>query len=115
MSPLNEETSDAESDEEVFVYPAETATLDRADNHVKPPAVAATRVQRPSPAQLESLYAAASSGDLPLMKNIFGTALQNGQVQSFALANEASTRTGLTAFHVASSRGYLEVVKWRRF
>lgn len=67
---------------------------------------------RPSPAQLEALYAAASSGDLRLLKNLFRNALDTAQVEPFALANDASTRTGLTALHAASSRGYLDIVIW---
>lgn len=66
----------------------------------------------PTPAQLESLIAASSSGDLTLLQNLFRNALQTGEVEPFALANDASTRSGLTALHIASSRGYLEVVKW---
>ena len=69
----------------------------------------------PSPAQLESLQAAASSGDLTLLKKLFRTALQTGNVEPFALANDASPRTGLTALHAASSRGYLDIVKWREY
>ena len=67
----------------------------------------------PSPAQLESLQAASSSGDLELLKKLFRTALQTGEVEPFALANDASPRTGLTALHSAASRGYLDIVKWR--
>ena len=67
---------------------------------------------RPSPAQLEALYAAASSGDLRLLKNLFRNALDTAEVEPFALANDASTRTGLTALHAASSRGYLDIVMW---
>lgn len=65
----------------------------------------------PSPAQLEALQAAASSGDLRLLQNLFRSALE-GDVEPFALANDASSRTGLTALHVAASRGYLEIVKF---
>lgn len=68
----------------------------------------------PSPAQLESLYAAASSGDLPLLKRLFRNALERNDVEQFNLANDASTRTGFTALHVAASRGYLEIVQWRK-
>lgn len=67
----------------------------------------------PSPAQLESLYAAASSGDLPLLKRLFRNALKSNDVQQFSLANDASTRTGFTALHAAASRGYLDIVQWR--
>lgn len=77
-----------------------------------PPAPKPTKTH-PSPAQLESLQAAASSGDLSLLQKLFRTALQTGDVEPFALANDASPRTGLTALHAASSRGYLDIVKWR--
>ena len=70
--------------------------------------------QPPSPAQLESLYAAATSGDLPLLKQIFQNALRNGEVEPFSLANNASSRTGFTALHAAASRGYLDMVTWRK-
>lgn len=65
-----------------------------------------------SPAQLEALYAAASSGDLPLLQRIINNALQIGNVESFSLVNGASSRTGLTALHAAASRGYIDIVKW---
>lgn len=68
---------------------------------------------QPSPAQLESLYAAASAGDLRLLKSIFQKASENGNVEAFSLANDASSRTGLTALHAAASRGYMDIVKWR--
>lgn len=65
-----------------------------------------------SPAQLEALCAAASSGDLPLLKKLFSTALQGGDLEPFALANDASSRTGFTAVHSAATRGRLEIVQW---
>lgn len=68
---------------------------------------------RPSPAQLEALSAAASQGDLALLKKLFITALQSGKLEAFALANDASSRTGFTALHAAASRGYLDIVEWR--
>lgn len=67
----------------------------------------------PSPAQLEALSAAASQGDLVLLKKLFATALQGGDLGAFALANDASSRTGFTALHAAASRGYLDIVNWR--
>jgi hypothetical protein len=67
-----------------------------------------------SPAQLEALYAAASSGDLLLLQGIIRNALQTGNVDPFSLVNDASSRTGLTALHASASRGYLEIVKWRK-
>ncbi|GAW07703.1 ankyrin unc44 [Lentinula edodes] len=66
----------------------------------------------PTPAQLESSYAASSSGDLSLLQKIFVTAHETGGISAFSLANDASTRTGLTALHAAASRGYEDVVRW---
>ena len=70
--------------------------------------------QKPTQAQLEALYAAASSNDLRLLQNLFRNACQNEDVEEFAFANNAATRTGLTALHAAASRGYLEIVQWRK-
>lgn len=79
------------------------------------PPVVPAKPPKPSPsaAQLESLQAAASSGDLSLLKKLFRNALDAGEVGSFALANDASPRTGLTALHAAASRGHLVIVQWR--
>ncbi|KAF9534177.1 hypothetical protein CPB83DRAFT_320860 [Crepidotus variabilis] len=96
-------------DEEEFVYPSEPSSVGVAS------APAPTRVSEPSPAQLESLFAAASSGDLPLLKRLFKKAVENGEVEAFALANYASTRTGFTALHAAASRGYYDIAVWRMF
>ena len=70
--------------------------------------------RKPTQAQLEALYAAASSNDLRLLQDLFKDACQNEDVEEFALANDAAVRTGLTALHAAASRGYLEVVQWRK-
>lgn len=70
--------------------------------------------QKPTQAQLEALYAAASSNDLRLLQSLFRNACQNEDVEEFALANDAAVRTGLTALHAAASRGYLEIVQWRK-
>jgi Ankyrin repeats (many copies) len=67
-----------------------------------------------TPAQLEALYAAASSGDLPLLQRIIRNASQTGNIEPFSLVNDASSRTGLTGLHAAASRGYLNIVKWRK-
>lgn len=100
---------DHEDEDEEFVYPGETSADSSAPQIVIP------RQLHPSPAQLESLYAAASSGDLTLLKRLFKSALETGDVQPFSLANDASSRTGFTALHAAASRGYLHIVKWREF
>jgi len=69
----------------------------------------------PSPAQLESLYAAASGGDLPLLKRLFTHVVETNAIQQFSLANDVSMRTGFTVLHVASSHGHLEIVQWRKY
>ncbi|KAG6837980.1 hypothetical protein H0H93_008374 [Arthromyces matolae] len=114
-----------DDDDENFVYPGLSTSVE--DEEVQSTAVlevnssttaevirgeVSRTPQPPSPAQLESLYAAASTGDLPLLKQLFHNALNNGDVESFGLANNESSRTGLTALHAAASRGYLEIVKW---
>ncbi|KAJ7742475.1 ankyrin repeat-containing domain protein, partial [Mycena maculata] len=91
-----------DEDDEEFVYPIS----EPQDN--SPPVL---QPKHPSPAQLESLYAAASSGDLPLLKRLFRNALE-GNVEPFSLSNDSSSRTGLTALHIAASRGYLDIVIW---
>jgi len=97
---------DNDDDDEEFVYPSSPATVEHG---IGP---SPSREAQPSPAQLESLYAAASSGDLPLLKRLFKTAVENGQVEPFSLANHASTRTGFTALHTATSRGYHDIAVW---
>ena len=117
------EVSDNDSDEEEFVYPGVTDSFTDDTNasiiaqEVPPaePALVSTPAplqRHPSPAQLESLYAAASSGDLSLLQKLFRNALKIGDVEAFALANDASTRTGFTTLHAAASRGFLDLVKW---
>ncbi|KAF9008932.1 hypothetical protein BDQ17DRAFT_88028 [Cyathus striatus] len=115
----NDTHSDVQSsdDDDEFVYPGApsaepehvAAPVELTETPSPPPA---GRQSHPSPAQLESLYAAASSGDLPLLKRVFKNALETGEVEPFGLANDASTRTGFTALHAAASRGYLDMVMW---
>ncbi|KAG0709508.1 hypothetical protein DFH29DRAFT_840907 [Suillus ampliporus] len=111
-SPSSEEvvTSTAEAEQEQILVPDPAVPVDEPASPVSPPAVQTQ--PHPSPAQLEALSAAASSGDLSLLKKLFQTALQGGELEAFALANDASYRTGFTALHVAASRGYLDIVKW---
>ncbi|KAK7061613.1 ankyrin unc44 [Favolaschia claudopus] len=106
-SPLNSDDEDEEfvypgSEEPEFVYP----TTSTQPGPTSPP------VHHPSPAQLESIYAAASSGDLPLLQRLFRNAIESGNVEPFNLSNDASPRTGFTALHAAASRGYLDIVIW---
>lgn len=72
-------------------------------------------ITRASPAQLEAIYAAGSSGDLDLLQKLFSNAKATGDVESFALANDASPRTGLTVVHASASRGHAKVVKWCKY
>ncbi|KAG6817214.1 hypothetical protein H0H87_011572 [Tephrocybe sp. NHM501043] len=108
---------DDEDDGEEFVYPGVPTTEAEEEPAVVQiiegtPQDLSRPPQPPSPAQLESLYAAATSGDLPLLKQLFQNALRTGEVEPFSLANNASSRTGFTALHAAASRGYLDIVKW---
>ncbi|CAA7259898.1 unnamed protein product [Cyclocybe aegerita] len=96
-----------ESDDEEFVYPASGSNA--TEEHTSIPSA---RQMEPSPAQMESLYAAASSGDLPLLKRLFKNVVDNGEVERFSLANHASSRTGFTALHAAASRGYYDIAVW---
>ncbi|KAI0091941.1 hypothetical protein BDY19DRAFT_569176 [Irpex rosettiformis] len=93
---------------EVATYPAITV-IPPSSLQAPPPK------SHPTPAQLEAIQAAASNGDLSKLQELFRTALQAGDFEHFALANDASPRTGLTALHAAASRGHLELVRWRTF
>lgn len=95
----NTDTSD---DDEEFVYSEISANI----------ILASHPHQSPFPAQLESLYAAASSGDLHFLKQSFKAALESGEVEAFTLANHASIRSGFTVLHVAASRGHHALVVW---
>jgi len=95
-----------DSDNEEFVYQSEVSNLPHSTHH------SSFRQVHPSQAQLESLYAAASSGDLHLLQRLFKNALENGNVEPFSLANEASSRTGFTTLHTAASKGYHSMVVW---
>lgn len=101
----NPSQDENDSDEE-FVYRSEVSNLQHSTH------ISSSRQVHPSPAQLESLYAAASSGDLHLLQRLFKNALENGNVEPFSLANEASSRTGFTALHAAASKGHYNTVVW---
>ena len=98
----------AEDDDEQFIYPAPPVTDIDSIN------ISSPRQAHPSPAQLESLYAAAFSGDWPLLKRLFKNALESAEVEPFNLANDVSSRTGFTVLHVAASRGFYDIVVWCR-
>ena len=96
----------SDSEEEVFSYPNPSLSSPRV---AQPEA----NVQRPTLVQLEALYNSAVSGEISTLQQLFRTALESSNIEAFALANDASSRTGLTALHAAASRGHLEMVKWR--
>jgi Ankyrin repeats (many copies) len=99
---------------ELTEYPSSNEALHETSPHRPDPNPNPSLPAQPhaSPAQLEALYAASSSGDLTLLQRIINNALQTGNVESFSLVNGASSRTGLTALHAAASRGYIDIVKW---
>ncbi|THH12226.1 hypothetical protein EW145_g143 [Phellinidium pouzarii] len=66
----------------------------------------------PTAAQLEALYTAGLSGNLTHLKNLVNEATSSGKFEAFALANDASPRTGLTVVHAAASRGHMNALKW---
>lgn len=101
-----------EDEDEAFVYPGNSSEESTSEAPVLAP-VPQPQTAQPSPAQLESLCAAASSGDLAQLKRLFRNATDGNNVEPFSLANETSARTGLTALHAAASRGHLDIVKWR--
>jgi hypothetical protein len=111
LDGLENEESD---DDEEFLYPGAAEPHPGVEETATAivPFTAPVPMAHSSPAQLEALYAAASKGDLALLKRLFRSALETGDVEAFALANDASSRTGFTALHAAASRGYIHIVKW---
>lgn len=131
VSPVPPEpTMNDDSDDEEFVYPGAspsptespsppshsevvTSPLSSAPSGLPSPSLSVPPAKKhPSPEQLEELHTASASGDLKRVQSVFKRAVEVGEVESFALANDASPRTGLTALHAAASRGYLSIVKW---
>lgn len=107
--------SEAEEDTEEFNYPV--SPLQQAQEQYLP-AVSPPRetfATRPSPGQLENIYAAALSGDLALLQKFFSNATSQKDIEPFALANDAAPRTGLTAIHASASRGHVNVLRWRKY
>jgi len=107
--------SESEEENEEFNYPV--SPLQQAEEQHLPPIPPPREVvvSRPSPAQLETIYAAALSGDLELLKKLFTNATSQSDIEPFALANDAAPRTGLTAIHASASRGHVNVLRWRKF
>ena len=119
-----------EDDDEEFVYPAAAPPMTDVDTeHILSPRqefvypaapppkkdvdISSPRQVQPSPTQLESLYDAAYSGDLPRLKMEFKNVVESTEVEPFYLANDASSsRTGFTLLHVAASRGHYDVAVW---
>ena len=109
-----------EDDEEPFVYPgaSEASIHSETQSQEVPEVPAALPPPEPpaerDPALLEEIYSAAAAGDLHILQTLFQTAVSSGSggTEAFALANDATTRTGLTPLHGAASRGHLDVVQW---
>lgn len=111
-------------EEEIFTYPdIPEISVDDSDVgditpvsggvHVEEPrADAQPPSSAPSPAQLEAIYAAASSGDIQQLQRLFRGAWEDHSIDAFTLANDATSRTGLTPLHAACSRGHLEAAQW---
>lgn len=126
-SPNDEEVGPATESDEEFTYPAVESEAAAPEVISEPgrstpsppepapqpqleiPLPAVTHV---SPAQLEALYAAGLDGNLPLLKSLVGEATSSGELEAFALVNDASPRTGLTVVHAAASRGHVKALKW---
>ena len=113
-----------DSDDEPFVYPGssephiEDVPAHPVASAEEPPIAPAPRpLRRPvaSPEQLEEIYSATATGDLFLLQTHFQNALASGDLEAFALANSATSRTGLTPLHAAASRGHVEIVQWCTF
>lgn len=113
-----------DSDDEPFIYPGSSEShIEDIPAHPvasaeEPPiAPAPGPLRRPvaSPEQLEGIYSATAAGDLFLLQTLFQSALASGDLEAFALANSATSRTGLTPLHAAASRGHLEIVQWCMF
>jgi hypothetical protein len=113
LAPPVKEDENVDDDDEEFVYPTTSSPTHAhsAAAHVASSSEANTR--KASSAVLETVYAAAASGDLQSLKTLFREALDGGDVEAFALANDATPRTGLTALHAAASRGHFDIVTWR--
>ena len=112
LGPLSQDSTSASTSAQVSPMPV---IVSPSPPSPSPPPPARPLKQKPTQAQLEALYAAASSNDLRLLQNLFRNACQNEDAEAFVLANDAAVRTGLTALHAAASRGYLEIVQWRKF
>lgn len=117
MHAQGQEEQEQDDDDEPFVYPGSAEAQETTESNVETeqPAPAPVKVPERDPAQLEEIYAAAVSGNLHLLQTLFQSAVTSDSSPSepFALANDATSRTGLTPLHGAASRGHLEVVQWR--
>ena len=72
-------------------------------------------IVHPTPVQLKALYDAGLSGDLVTLRQIVSNATASGEIEAFALVNDASPITGLTVVHACASRGHLDALKWCMF
>lgn len=106
-------TSEEGEDEEDFRYTV-SPIVETALRSDSPPAVSLSHATQVSTDQLASILAAATLGNISSFQRQFETIIGRTNLTPFTLANEASPRTGFTALHVASSKGHLDIVKWRK-
>lgn len=126
-SPNDEEEGPATESDEEFKYPAVESEAAAPEiisepGHSTPPPPEPepqSQLETPlpaavpvSPAQLEAMYAASLDGNISLLKSLVGEATSSGELEAFALVNDASPRTGLTVVHAAASRGHVKTLKW---
>lgn len=108
--PLSEEGEE----EEAFRYTV-SPLVETAPRSDSPPAVSLSHSTQVSLAQLTSILSAAGSGNIWSFQRQFDAIIHRTNMTPFTLANEASPRTGFTVLHVASTKGHLDIVKWRKF
>lgn len=105
--------------ENEFTYPASPTSQNASVESPSGPSVTSAQVfeqpktvVRPTPAQLETLYSAGLSGNLGTLRQIVSNVTASGEIEAFALVNDASPRTGLTVVHACASRGHLGALRW---
>lgn len=101
-----------EEDENEFVYEPTVSHEPEPEQHE--PQQPSTRTSIAGRVELEKIYGAATSGDLDLLQRLFRSAIEEGDLDSFSLANEPSPRSGLTLLHSAANKGHLDIVRWCR-
>jgi hypothetical protein len=121
--PMHSHEEEEADDNEQFVYEPSSDAINNESNEsnansepklATPPPPTALAPAALSRVEHEKIYAAATSGDLKLLQQLIQTAVADERATVFSLVNEPSPRGGLTLLHSVASRGYLEVVQWRK-